>query len=69
MSRPLYKTTIVIWTEYDASHREIDYLAQEAMGGQAYCSKQENSLVEKPEEDEDWDGTEFFCLEGYTEEE
>ena len=55
----LYKTTIVIWTKEDPSNREIDYLAGEAVGGCAYCSKQESVQVD-PFYDADWDGNEFF---------
>lgn len=59
-TRPLYKTTIVIWTDYFPLSREIDDLAREAMVGDAYCSKQEISKIENPEDDCDWDDTEFF---------
>lgn len=58
----LYKTTIVIWSEYnpEESCMEIDELARAACGGNAYCSKVETVHVEVPERDRDWDGTEFF---------
>jgi hypothetical protein len=57
----LYKTTIVIWSEYDGSEVEVEDLAREAMSGDAYCSKSQTERVEKPELDADWDGTEFFA--------
>ena len=60
MKRPLYKTEIVIWSEYDGSTTEIDELARDATYGEAYCSKATSVLVPDPELDEDWDGTEFF---------
>lgn len=56
----LYKTTIVIWSERNPATMEIDELASAAVGGDAYCSKQEIETVEAPEKDPDWDGTEFF---------
>jgi hypothetical protein len=56
----LWKTTIVIWTEYDPQRHEIDDLAVEACYGDAYCSKSEHRLIERPDLDCDWDGTEFF---------
>ena len=60
----LYKTTIVIWSEYDASENtEIDDLARDAMSGDSYCSKQDCVKVDDPASDPDWDGTEFFACE------
>lgn len=58
--QPLYKTTIVIWTDY-LPESDIDNLAREAIYGDAYCSRHEVSKIEDPEGDEDWDGTEFFA--------
>jgi len=57
----LFKTTIVIWSEYDpsANNMELEDLAREATGGDAYCSKQEGEWVD-PRMDEAWDGSEFF---------
>lgn len=60
MKKPLYKTTLVIWTDYDPVNVEIDDLAFEAVRGDAYCSISTKVLVPDPEEDKDWDGTEFF---------
>ena len=59
--RPLRKTTIVIWSEYDGSKVELENLAWQATRGDAYCSKQETVYVENPEKDPDWDNTEFFA--------
>ena len=59
--RPLYKTTIVIWSEYDPTEKyELKELANEAEQGDAYCSKMRATLIDKPHEDPDWDNTEFF---------
>ena len=59
--RRLFKTTVVIWSEYDPTFRvEIDELARDAMEGESYCSSSESVLVEDPESDAAWDGTEFF---------
>jgi len=56
----LYKTTIVIWSDFNPEHLEIDDLARDAMSGESYCSKQECNLIYDSENDVDWDGTEFF---------
>ena len=42
----LYKTTIVIWSEYPGDQVELEDLAREATMGDAYCSKQESVRVE-----------------------
>jgi hypothetical protein len=56
----LWKTTIVIWSDFNPKTVEIDRLAREAIDGAAYCVKQESKLVEDLDDDEDWDGTDFF---------
>lgn len=58
--RPLWKTTVVIWSEYNGERVELSGLAREAEAGDAYCSRYRSCLVSDPEGDEDWDGTEFF---------
>lgn len=54
----LYKTTIVIWTDYMPSV-EIDDLAREAVSGNAFCSEQETVEVRDPDEFPD---TDFFNM-------
>jgi len=56
----LWKTTIVIWTEYDPQQSELADLCRDAVEGEAYCSKSNSVLLPEPEGDPDWDGTEFF---------
>jgi hypothetical protein len=63
VSTPLYKTVIVIWSEYDGEKVEIEDLAFQATEGNAYCSKQQSVLVQEPTTDPEWDGTEFFRTE------
>lgn len=58
--RSLYKTTVVIWSEDNPEQYELDELAREAVRGMAYCSSQQSEIIEDPESDPDWDGTEFF---------
>lgn len=59
----LYKTRVVIWSEFDPRTTELSVLAREAESGEAYCSSMETASIDKPEEDGDWDGNEFFsCL-------
>lgn len=60
MAKKLYKTTIVIWTDHNPQNVEINDLAQNAVDGDAYCSKKETAFIEDAESDIDWDGTEFF---------
>ena len=60
MPNQLWKTTIVIWTDYDPSLREIDHLASEAMVGDAYCSEQK---VEVVTDKDDMPDTSFFGCE------
>lgn len=60
MKKKLFKTTIVIWSDYDPSGIGLDDLAREAISGDAYCSKQAKELIRDPQKDPDWDGTEFF---------
>lgn len=58
--RPLKKTTIVIWSEVDDPDRELSDLAREAEVGDAYCARLASMVVNDPQADPDWDGTEFF---------
>jgi hypothetical protein len=60
--KPLYKTTIVIWSQYPGDDVELSDLAREAEQGDAYCSRQESERIEDPRSDPGWDGTEFFDL-------
>lgn len=60
MSKPLYKSTIVIWSDEDPSTMELSTLAREAESGGCYCSKMRSVRIEDPTKDADWDGTEFF---------
>ena len=56
----LWKTTIVIWSSYDPTTIEIEALSSDATDGMAYCSRQKSVEVQDPNQDPDWDGTEFF---------
>jgi hypothetical protein len=58
--KPLYKTTIVIWTEDDPEELELEDLAREATSGCGFCSKQETVKVEDPDGDPEFDCGEFF---------
>ena len=59
MSKPdaLYKTTIVIWTDYDPSGVELEDLARDATSGEALCGSQETTKITDPAEYPD---TDFF---------
>lgn len=70
MPVPLYKTTIVIWSEYNPTRKvELSELAHDAEYGDAYCSLFESVRVQNPESDPNWDGTEFFDCDEPTDEE
>jgi hypothetical protein len=58
----LFKTTIVIWSEYDPgeSNVELEDFARDACTGESYCSVMETDWVKNPPEDKDWEDTEFF---------
>ena len=56
----LYKSTIVIWSEYDPTKLELSHLARDAESGDAYCAKCHAEVVDAVENDPDWDGTDFF---------
>jgi hypothetical protein len=61
---PLFKTTIVIWSEYPGEGVELEQLAREATSGAAYCSRYGSEQVTEPARDPAWDGTEFFSTGG-----
>lgn len=56
----LYKSTVVIWTDYNPGGMELSDLAREAERGDAYCAKMETLTVAHPESDEDAPDMEFF---------
>jgi hypothetical protein len=62
MSKKLYKSTIVVWSQFDPQRKEmdIDELADIATSGEAYCSSYETVRVEELQDDPDYDGSEFF---------
>ena len=63
--RKLYKTTIVIWSEYDPENKvELEDLARDAVSGESYCASMKSIAVDSPKNDPDWDGTEFFDVPG-----
>lgn len=59
-TKPLYKTTIIIWSEYDTCGTSVRCLGDNVADRDAYCSKLSCQAVQNPEQDPDWDGTEFF---------
>ena len=60
MSKQLWKSNIVIWSDFDPQGVGLTGLAREADEGTAYCASIEHTLVEDPASDPDWDGTKFF---------
>lgn len=58
--KKLFKTTIVIWSEQNPACLSLSELGQRAEDGDCYCSKSDTQVVNDPDNDSDWDGTEFF---------
>ena len=56
----LYKTILVIWTEYPTDEVELADLGHAATSGDAYCVSQDCTLTPDVANDPHWDGTEFF---------
>ena len=55
----LYKTTIVVWTDYDPSHYTATQLMED---GNGYVSYQNSRPVIDHENDPHWDGNNHFTL-------
>lgn len=55
----LFKTTIVIWTDYDTNLATLEYLAYEATGGYGYC---DSSQCEEITDCIMFPDTEFFDI-------
>ncbi len=53
----LYRTTIVIWTEYPTDDSELSDLGREAETGEGFCSSQQCEFITDPAQFPD---TEFF---------
>jgi len=66
MAKQLWRTTAVIWTDFDPSALELDDLAREAMTGDGYCSEQNTELVTDKAQ---FPETEFFDCPGEDEDE
>lgn len=58
--RKLWKTTIVVWSEFDPQKVETDRLIREATDGQAIITKQHAELVSDPYSQEDGPPEYFF---------
>jgi hypothetical protein len=60
--RPLYKTTVVIWSTYDGGNAELSALARDAEEGPtAICTGYWSGYVADPGTDAEWtDDAEFF---------
>ena len=64
MTDGLWKSTIIIWSEFDPQQVELSTLAREAEVGEAYCSSMAAEFIREPEQDVAWDGTSFFYERG-----
>lgn len=61
MPNKLFKTTAVIWSDYDPRTVELSDLARDAESGDSFCSGTAVVEVEDPANDPDFDGGEFLC--------
>jgi len=60
--RQLWKTEIVIWTDYDPQKVPLSRLVAEGEGGTAYISKGHSELVASPYQQDDGPPEDFFGL-------
>lgn len=58
--RPLYKTTLVIWSDDDTADFTMRRIGNDVDQDNTFCSTRECVLVQDPEGDEDWEETDFF---------
>lgn len=58
--RQLWKTEIVVWTDYDPQKVRLERLVQEGVSGTAYISKGHSELVANPYEQDDGPPEDFF---------
>ncbi len=61
--KPLYKTTIIVWSPYDPTGVcTLQDLAEDATAsdGQSYCSRMSSARINSPEIDPDWTENECF---------
>jgi hypothetical protein len=58
--KELWKTTIVIWSDFDPQDYTAEELGRESMHGDAHCSSMKTKYVKDVKSDSDWDETEFF---------
>lgn len=64
----LYKTTIVIWSDYDTSGTELSELARDAESGDSICTRQHVECLSRSEFDND-SSFEQLCYEFFNIEE
>ena len=55
--KKLYKTTIVIWADYDTSNQDLEIISREATSGDCYCDSMDTEIIANEAE---WPDTEFF---------
>jgi len=62
--KPLYKSTVILWTEYDPSKvdPQLMDLRFHAENEYVHCSSIKSELVGEPEKDPTWNDMEFFDL-------
>lgn len=56
-----WKSTIIIWSDFDPWDANLSYLAEQADSGDAICVSDVTTFVPEPESDPDYAGArEFF---------
>jgi hypothetical protein len=68
VTRGLWKTTIVIWSEFNGMSIELSDLARDAETGESYCSFSESIFITNPLDDPHAPSQEFFQLDEEEEE-
>lgn len=65
MSKPLYRTTVTIWTDEDPSRWDFSQLAQEAQEGCGYPLDFDTEEIARPTDHPEWnkDMAHFFEIE------
>ena len=53
--KKLYKTTIVIWADYDTSNQDLEIISREATSGDCYCDSMDTEIIMN---EADWPDTE-----------
>lgn len=60
MHQGLFKTTIVVWSDFSPEDYDAEDICREAIRGDAHLSTMRSEFIDDPESDPDWDDNSFF---------